>query len=242
MPTEETPSITHAIALQNEGFASELGPTLWSVLAEVSSFYDMDEKTRARFDRKWVGRPQAPVEGGDPAHFIDVKLDTSWWHLLQRSGKLIDQERLARQLRSEIPAEGNIITITDAEITPPPEWRYIIWESFDSGDAVISFAPLDPKYWGDPDPDRINTIKRRVRAALLGVTGSFLGLEECDNTRCFLYSNVDSVSVLDNMIAIGLEHDAPGLTGKVFSGKVDDTLGLESLDEAPTASLEYDPL
>ena len=241
MPVE-TRSITHAVVLQNHELAGELGRMLWSVLAEVSAYYNSDQQTRAHFDRKWVGMPAKwPLDDADRAHQVPAPFDGTWWRSLQHMGRLIDQEQFARRLREVVPGEESVVTVTDAEITPPPEWRYVIWESFDSGDAVISFAPLDPKYWGDRDPDRVNTIKRRVRAALLGVTGGLLGLEECDNTRCFLYKNVDSVSVLDNMIALGLEHGVPGLTNKVFAGRIDESIGLEALVYRPDASREYDP-
>jgi predicted Zn-dependent protease len=112
-----------------------------------------------------------------------------------------------------------LLIVADYELTPPPTWRYIVWDVIPSG-AVVSIAPIDPVYWSEPVTDtthRTKVIKMRARAACMSVIGSLLGLQRCDNPNCFLYANVDSVVRLDDMAVVGPEHGVAELTGRGFA-------------------------
>ena len=111
--------------------------------------------------------------------------------------------------------------VTDVELTPPPDWRYIIWDTFPLG-CVVSLAPLDPRYWGErmPHDERVGTIKRRARAAMLAIVGALVGLQRCANDRCYLFADINSVLRLDEMTHLGPEHEVEALA---FRGFVDET-------------------
>jgi hypothetical protein len=112
------------------------------------------------------------------------------------------------------------VIITDKQIIPPEDWRYIISDSWlkPEPSAVVSVVALDPAYWQNYDRRRIATIKYRTRAAVMSVCGEFLGLKGCANPNCFLYSPVDSVTELEHMVTVGDEHSSEieGLTGHGF--------------------------
>jgi len=115
------------------------------------------------------------------------------------------------------PSSWTLI-VSDLELAPPPSWRYVVWDVIPSG-AVVSLAPVDPKYWSEPVQDethRHQVIKSRTRAACISVVGSLLGLQRCENPTCFMYSNVDSVVRLDDMIHLGPEHGVTELAGRGF--------------------------
>jgi predicted Zn-dependent protease len=143
--------------------------------------------------------------------------------------KLVETTR-RNVLRNRFGQSGetaHLMIVTDKPITPPPEWRYIIWSFVpikELRSAVISTAPLDPGYWGDSDPNRTAIIKDRVRTAAMCISGRFLGLHRCGDPRCFMYGKVDSVTYLDQMHRLGKEHEAEidGLTGRGFRRLVTD--------------------
>ncbi len=145
-----------------------------------------------------------------------------------KPGTLADQAQIAQAVREWMPSDGDLlVVITDELITPPPEWRYVIWDLTPSG-FVMTIAPLDPEYWGDTSADaaaRLTAIKRRTRAALLSILGTALGLRRCDNPECYLFRNVESVVRLDEMRFIGPEHDAKHLIGWGF-----DTVTVDAVD------------
>jgi hypothetical protein len=120
--------------------------------------------------------------------------------------------------------EGTMqVVVTDLVLVPPEGWRYIIWSR-----DVISIAPTDPKFWNMKEANRKSILKHRVRTACLSVTGQLIGLKRCDNERCFLCKNVDSVTRLDDMVVLGPEHNIGALSQKGFEifaiipGKVQD--------------------
>ena len=126
---------------------------------------------------------------------------------------LAKQDVLGPLVHETLALQGSSIVITDCAIVPPAEWRYIIWDATPNG-AVISYAPLDPGYWTTAveADERIMTVKSRVRAAALCVIGSLTGLRRCQNERCFMFANIDSVVRLDQMELIGPEHEIPELS------------------------------
>jgi hypothetical protein len=103
------------------------------------------------------------------------------------------------------------VVVTDLVLVPPQGWRYIIWSR-----DVISIAPTDPKFWNMKESNRKSIIKHRVRTACLSAVGQLMGLQRCDNERCFLYKNVDSVTRLDDMVVLGPEHNIGALSQKGF--------------------------
>lgn len=166
----------------------------------------------------------APARTGTPAH--RVRAEISLRHVSADYVRAIRdrahgesgmyQQAVLGPLASrvaEIQSAG--VVLTDLAITPPREWRYIIWDVTPSG-AVISAAPLDPAYW-EPSAAadmRRSTIARRATAAQLCVMGSLLGLRRCDNERCFMFGNIDSVTRLDNAEIYGPEHEIEELTSR----------------------------
>jgi hypothetical protein len=114
-----------------------------------------------------------------------------------------------------------LLLVTDQEITPPPDWRYVLWDSCRNG-VVVSIAPIDPHYWSERGEYRVQTIKHRVRVACCAALSEMLGLERCDNPTCLLYASVDSVISLDQMILLGPEHNIPALADHGFDARPSD--------------------
>ncbi len=114
-----------------------------------------------------------------------------------------------------------LIVVTDQEISPPEGWRYIISDDIVSDDGseacVISVAPTDPWYWSEDNDARSATIKHRIRSICLCAVGEYLGLKRCNNPRCFLYKDIDSVTTLDWMLLMGPEHRKKRLTMHGFA-------------------------
>jgi hypothetical protein len=133
-----------------------------------------------------------------------------------QAGPGLYQQQVLGPLASRVAEiHTSSVVLTDLPITPPKEWRYIIWDVTASG-AVISAAPLDPGYWEPSVPPDLRraTITRRATAAQLCVMGSLLGLRRCDNDRCFMFGNIDSVTRLDHAETIGPEHGIEELTSR----------------------------
>jgi hypothetical protein len=253
-----TVDIIQVLLLFEAESAHELSPALWATLLEVERFYNQDEP-RARFDRYYISpyRPTtSPLEaawrgfgrllrgdkGMDDA-LVLLSQEQSTGHGVESSqveGKYkgtVDQGKLwttVRALLGEPAGEKRLLIVTDREITPPPEWRYIIWDGSEM-DAVVSFAPIDPKYWREKDPQRVSTIKRRVRTVCLSVTGQFLGLQRCDNPSCFLYKDIEGVTTLDLMTRFGPEHELPSLTNFGFSPAAKEPSVIQRPVESPDA-------
>ena len=216
------PSIVQMLVLRNESLAQELSAPLWSALKEVEAFYNAGEP-RADFRRvnlSVVATGTAESEGAlDTTRDLANLYEGEFW--MTATGKFtrtVDYSkvsRLARTLADVDPSARHLIVI-DRELTPPPEWRYIIFDG-DSQGTVVSMAPTDPQYWRNPRDDRIEIIKHRVRTSCLNAVGMLLGLERCDNPSCLLYDNIDAVTALDGMVALGEEHGLPTLAGRGFS-------------------------
>lgn len=181
-------------------------------MTETARLYNFDME-RAEFRQTFFGEPGSAN--------IDSPFETMEEGWSQRArgqySRTLDQRWLAEYFRGRIAEADATILVTDQEITPPREWRYVIWDSPLNRITVASIAPLDPEYWGSRPEDRLVVLKRRTRAMLIATTGAYLGLSECDNSRCFLFSDVDSVTTLDEMVAIGEEHGLPNLADVGFT-------------------------
>jgi hypothetical protein len=226
--------------------SDDFGAALWAALHEVEAFYNSNEK-RMNARRLYIA-PSMPSAGliRRAVSYFGSSNQTNALDLLRPDEYMLpidalaaakmpdtatyDQKMLADIIREKILPEhfgavastSPLMVITDQPITPPEDWRYIIWDcwrSEPSHAAVISSAPLDPIYWEDLDPDRVATIKNRTRAAAMSVCGTFLKLQRCRNPRCFLFKPVESVTNLDHMYTLGAEHssEAQGLSGLGFA-------------------------
>lgn len=237
--------ILQVLVLFDSEASREIGLPLWATLIEAERFYNLGIP-RAKFQRYYISSYAPPIPGlvGSAVRGVGKILAGTWMaedavKLLSQDESLqpspsfkapgrykntYDQTKLGQAVRDLLSSKleyNRLVIITDREITPPTDWRYVIWDSI-SGGVVISIAPLDPKYWRDRDPNRIATIKHRARAAVLSCTGSMLNLERCDNPDCFLYRDVDSVTALDLMSKLGPEHRIAELSGQGFQPIIND--------------------
>jgi hypothetical protein len=236
--------IDQVILLKSEDQSRRLGIALWAAVEEVSRFFTpaspdgwlevpvisssaSTARIRPEF-RKWYLAMEIPDGLPEDSSWTYERLDEHalgqlWDDSLQRRGTY-DHQTLGVSISSRLESEAAVILV-DQEIVPPSQWRYVIWGGYPGG-AVISIAPIDPQYWGqapDEDPIRqVNEVKRGARAATMSVTGSLLGLSRCDNSECFMFAAVDSVTRLDEMTTLGPEHRVQGLSRMRLPSDKDD--------------------
>jgi len=207
-------TIALVLVLRNPRNGSELGPLLWAALQEAASLYRRAARFRnVRFERRLLMESGQPwtFSVADNERVAVTGLDRRWRNWSSRTGgRTVDQGMLGAAIREMMGGWSHhvpLVVLTDAEITPPPDWRYIIWDSIPAG-GVVSEAPLDPIYWGSSaNGQRGAVIKQRARAACCSVVGSLLGLRRCDNPSCFLFEPVEAFTQLDHMVLVGSEHD-----------------------------------
>jgi hypothetical protein len=221
----EPVSIKQVLLLKDESLAKELDRALWATFQEAEAFFNFD-RHRAEFSRFYVS-DKAPGSLLDPffGRWRDLKFleihDDFWTKVTGKFSRTYDQKKLAELVASLIPGQtGNQLIVTDQEITPPKGWNYILSDTVREG-SVVSIAPADPRYWRERENGRIAMIKQRLRALVLGNIGEFLGLQPCDNEHCFLFSDVDSVLRLDEMVLLGDEHGWTQLAGRGFLPNAD---------------------
>lgn len=184
---------------------SDLRNVLDSVVKEVDSFYNRDKPRLSINIENRYSREMSTQR------FVDG--------VRGKFRGVYDQWELAKQARRTIggPKKDEVlIIITDLEITPPEGWRYILWTMIEEN-AVISLAAMNPEYWGSSGRSFLATVKHRTRSACLKVIGSYVDLNACENSRCFMYNKVDSVTRLDEMVLLGVEHRLEALTNMGFS-------------------------
>ena len=202
--------LTQVLLLTEPENLERTGPALWAMFEEVVAVFNVGEE-RVRPVRRCVTPLPIPGLQGIATEEEQI-VGSEIVPTLKGPGRwagTLDPGPLADRVRGLLEAFGHtpdaLLVVTDQEITPPREWRYILWDG--EGDwAVVSTAPMDPVYWGLLDEDPTVQVKRRARAASICEIGSMLGLERCENPRCFMYGNVDSVLRLDRMWLIGDEH------------------------------------
>lgn len=226
------------LLLSDTSVISECTEAVWPAMTEVAKLYEPrdpggleipldDDRTvvvQPQITRHYVGpEPLADVASElpgrelaqlltdleDPAIRSSVSSDTSY----------VDQRALVALCSDALNLvdAAAVVVVTDRPIQPPSDFRYLIWDRVPGG-CAMSFATLDPLYWGldTEEADRPRIIKRRTRAALASMVGTILGLVRCENPLCFLYGDVDRVSRLDQFVRIGEEHRVPALTGRGF--------------------------
>lgn len=208
---------------------AEFGSPLIDVAHDAAQFYDLPDGWRlpATSDDPPVRiLPSFSVHfaGEEPparAHTEFIKLGHERIASIKRAAAAgsgqFNQALLGPLVHALLERDATSVVLTDLPITPPPEWRYIIWDSAPNG-SVISCAPLDPAYWTTAvdEQTRIETTKKRALAATLCVIGSLLGLGRCSNERCFMFGNIDSVRRLDEVELIGSEHSVEELSGRTL--------------------------
>ena len=249
--------------------ADPLGSLAWRAIQEAASLYHVgdgwidvrlaganDLLVAPRITVHYLGRaPVKDMESAVPAHQVEALLARSVWVGPSESPRspvtsnsssapsgspVMDQRALVAFARDLLGiSSGTLVVVHDRPIQPPPQWRYLIWD-YVPGGVAVSFATLDPRYWGDrvDEAERWATLGSRLRAALCSVLGSAIGLLRCDNPSCFLYATVDRVSRLDRMVRIGEEHHVPVLTGRGFApaaGEPDAVAEIIQIDEAVEA-------
>jgi hypothetical protein len=241
--------IAQVLAFKDPSKCPEIGPALWAALQEIEIFYNLTE-TRVQCRRYFLNPDSQPelleeCPGPDRMETIGKASNAPSGFWTQVQGKFrgtVHQGMLADQVRRLVPTEQWLLLIvTDQEIQPPPEWRYIIWDGTPHG-GVISVAPTDPQYWRERSANRVGAIKHRVRTAGMSIVGEWLGLERCENHECFLYSDVSSVDVLDSMLVLGKEHNWPRLAGLGYSPRPKDPAQIQTVqrgmlthEESPSA-------
>jgi hypothetical protein len=171
-----------------------------------------------------------PLSGAPP---IDKVLEIVRSRAKGAFKRTVDQQQLAAVIRDllDLSLDRHLQIVADFEITPPPEWRYILWDEVENG-SVIAIPPMDPEYWQVQDENRIATIKHRVRTSCVAALGEWLGLERCQNPTCLLFENVDSVTRLDLMRRLGREHsEAPRLHGRGYDPRPKNPSDVQVLEE-----------
>lgn len=250
-PPPAEADILQALVFFDEANAMGYGLALWAALHEVERFYApiASDKKIVRFfvsrispepnfltqiahslGKVFVGGALSALDVFRPGEVIARPQSVD--ELADPFRRVIDQTRLAETVRGIVGAtdlEIPFTIVTDRPIRPPPEWRYIIWEDTSDFDTVLSVAPLDPQFWGERDSSRAATIKNRARSALLGITGLQFGIEECSNPECVMYSEVDSVTTLDDMTSFGPEHGNEQLEGRHFPDVAKDPVAIEQV-------------
>jgi predicted Zn-dependent protease len=243
-PSKPPLLVKQVLLIRSSETSLELGASLWAAMEEAGAFYNSGGRPCLRIDREYLSS-QVPAEmtaaaAGDPARYSTWESTSNVWFLSRgRFARTYRHEALisaVRELVGDADQVGRLLIVTDQELMPPKDWHYVIWRGGEGrADAVVSIAPLDPVYWNEPDEDRRSTVKQRARSALLCILGGWLGLERCDNEKCFLFGNVDSVNRLDIMIKLGPEHELSGLTGRGFKAQTPMTEVIQRADDSPTS-------
>lgn len=241
----ENINIDLVLLMTEDKTSMELGPALWAAFKEVEQFYNFG-RNRANF--RFLRLSDSVPRGREKSfksqlwNFLFGRKKESGFSVEQvslekpvteqlkgargRYSKTVDSLKIV-ELVGDMIAEKEFrakIIVIDKELTPPRDWRYVIWYN-----RVISTLPTDPLYWGIDDPYRIAVIKHRVRTACLSNVGSLIGLGRCLNENCFLYRNVDSVIRLDWMVKLGSEHKVVELENHGFDTKSDDPAAIQSI-------------
>lgn len=224
--------VLQVLLFRDGEISHELGLPLWAAFQEVEALFNHD-RPRAEFQRFYLAHPDHIPHAVRSEMTLDWSAvaaafaDKEFWQQARGPFRnLYDQEELAQLARRLLRRPGKpepMVLVTDLELTPPPEWRYILWDwCQDDTTAVVSLAPMDPLYWGERGRTWVATVKQRARSACCSAVGEHLSLDDCDNPWCYLRLPIESVLDLDEMHCIGPEHDLSDLTGLGFTPRVND--------------------
>jgi hypothetical protein len=232
------PVIFQVLILRNTLLCRELSGPMWAAFKEIEAFYN-GAGQRALFRRAnlsvQVSNATRGEEPSDLAGLGNLYEPEFWSNAQGRYARTVDHQKVSKLARHllGIGPEMRLLVVIDQELTPPPEWRYIIFDG-NERDQVISIAPIDPSYWREQDSNRLQTIKHRVRTAGMTAVGEFLGFSRCDDRSCFLYRDIDAVTTLDGMTQLGPEHGIPALANCGFVARTADPAAVESVGRPPT--------
>ncbi|MDP9177768.1 MAG: hypothetical protein M3O61_08815 [Gemmatimonadota bacterium] len=218
-----------------------MGRIIWSALLEIEAFYNFD-KRRATFSRTYLADvAPPPLQNEVPPFWRETQQafgrDFPWKAAQGQFSRTYDFTKMIKAVKQILEPQGGrapYLVVIDQQLTPPKNWNYIISDSSKPG-AVMSISPTDPQYWRDKTSERLSIIKHRIRALGINNVGEMLGLKECDNPECFLYSEIDSVATLDTMVKLGPEHKMPGLVDRGFPRTADDPANQASIVRDPIA-------
>lgn len=254
--------VDQVLLFLNPGVSEELGRALWAAMEEVEAFYNFDDQ-RVVFRRIYLSEhvPDGLKLGyggfsglklwlnkllgwdnsdknasASKEEIFQSTLEDKWQEARGKYSRTYDARKIVATVRKILADEelGNVtIIVTDQELTPPPDWRYVIWAGDTDGGIVISTVPTDPKYWRMSDPHPASIIKHRVRTSCLQIVGRMLGLDVCENERCFLFQPVDSVLRLDHMVELGSEHKIEALANRGYKIRVNDPGVVQSIEKNP---------
>src|SRR5439155_5219622 len=158
------------------------------------------------------------------------------------AGKFVNTyraEAITRRVRKVLgvgESEDRVVLVTDQELAPDPfaeKARYIMFTNSGEHTQLVATPVLDPGYWDQIDPQRLATIKQRVRAACGRAAGELLGLERCATRHCYLRVVVGNPAMLDLMAGVCDQHNAPELQWKGFLSVSGDPAAVQNVAPIP---------
>jgi hypothetical protein len=238
MVTKAVPITQILLLAEPDRFPERLTPTILAVFEEVRRFYESDDwldvplrgGQTASVRPEWTAEQVADKALSPDGVVVDRDLVARIADESRSSPTTHDQSMIGELLLRSLQPPGTAVIVTDLAITPPPDWRYVIWDVV-PGCAVVSLATLDPFYWAMSvdEEERTRVIKRRARAACLSIVGTLLGLSRCENERCYLFAGVDSALRLDEMVYLGPEHRVETLGSRSYPHVASDPVLAETI-------------
>jgi hypothetical protein len=230
--------------LVHSACSAELGPVIWAAFKEVEGFFRRSsERQGLTFQRYYLASDLPPgleSEANIKLKVVREKLDERFWGAAETRGLYdgtFEQGPLVEQARRLIGGDRNedpLVVVTDVELSTvpkdlfqrrppsPPTHRYRFFSKYQQYSFIISIAPMDPEFWEQSDANRIETIKRRARAACCRTTCELLGIGYCRTSGCFMQIPIENPQTLDRMNCLCAEHpQASDLQGYGFPPKGD---------------------
>ncbi|MEJ7601580.1 MAG: hypothetical protein WKG01_26995 [Kofleriaceae bacterium] len=141
-----------------------------------------------------------------------VESDAWWVSVRGRLSRTLDVKQVGRRVREAtvgvVTPSDSLLIVVNQELSPPPEWRYLLWDTSPTTvTSVISACQMDPYYWSGDVADRFAVLQTRLRVAMFSSVGEHLGLSRCDNDACYMRRDVFSVIELDEMRGCCAEHE-----------------------------------
>lgn len=221
-------TLLQVLLFAEEGSLRDYGRAVWAAFEEVAAFYRRAVPTlpchRVVYVSDGTVTDVVREEWSEEPEVAPGVRSMLWQSFKGRTPGVFKQQEMISKIRSVLGprwSDAHVLVCTDQPIRPPEDWRYILWD-FVENDVVVSTAAMDPSYWGERTPDRVSTIKHRMRTAALSATGCQLGLNRCSNSSCLLYRDVTSVACLDSMLLLGPEHGVSSLEGFGFAPRPKD--------------------